>query len=449
MRKNINKLVAFAIGISVISGNIMPVFAADAVQNSTAQQTTTTTTASGQTVNGKQLLTLDEAIKAAISKDDKLAYDQKAISYTDRINDDNEKLDDANDVTGDKEDLNKDTRDNKLDQLKQQMDFDEDSVIQKTTTAYNDLVTKQMKIDKTAKLLEVKNKDLSDAKLKKDLGISTATDLGDTELQIKNLQNQQKVNINQLKDAQDSFKVLTGKDVTQFALEQDIKYEKFKIDGSIDNYLDNVIDNYLKLNIDALKINKDYYDDKANQVSEDDVTAAKATSDTASQPVLPSGATVDQYAQYQKALSDYQTAKSAYTTKLSQRIGYLTTKLSISGNQSTLEINKKQLKDSLKQLYTKILSTEDSIDYLKQEIEQNNKKLSNAKLKYDLGMMTKSDYTKLIVDAQGSEDLDIQLRTTIDTYNTLKEEIQKPWLIGGGSGAGASGAAAGASGANS
>jgi len=29
MRRNINKIVALAIGISVMSGNIMPVFAAD------------------------------------------------------------------------------------------------------------------------------------------------------------------------------------------------------------------------------------------------------------------------------------------------------------------------------------------------------------------------------------------------------------------------------------
>ena len=33
MRKNINKIVAFAIGISVMSGSIIPVFAADTTQN--------------------------------------------------------------------------------------------------------------------------------------------------------------------------------------------------------------------------------------------------------------------------------------------------------------------------------------------------------------------------------------------------------------------------------
>ncbi|BCZ44193.1 multidrug transporter [Clostridium gelidum] len=423
MRKNINKLVAVAIGVSIMSGSAIPVFAAD----TTTQNASISTSVQAQT-NGKSVFTLDDAITAAASNSDTLALDDKTISYQNKINDTNEDLDDARNVGGDEEDLNKDTRDNKLKQAKQQRDFDEDNLIQKTTKAYNDIVTKQMKIAKTIKLLEVKNKELNDAKLKKNLGISTTGELGDTELQIQNLQNQQKLSVNQLKDAQDSFKVLTGKDVTKFTLEQDIKYEKFKIEGSVDDYLDNIIDNYLKLNIDLLKLNKDYYDDKDHQVSEDDVKTAKTTSDTTQAPVLASGATVDQYTQYQKALSDYQVAKNAYTNKLSDRISYLTTRLAISGNQTALEINKKQLKDNLKQLYTNILSKEADIEYLKGKIELNNKKLSNAKLKYDLGMMTKSEYTKLIVDDQGSEDLDIQLRTDIDTYNTFKETIQKPWV---------------------
>ena len=424
MRKNINKLVAVAIGVSVISGSIMPAFAAD----TNIQNTSTTSNVQAQT-NVNSVFTLDDAIKAAASNSDTLALDDKTISYQNKINDTNEDLDDAKNVGGDEEDLDKDTRDNKLKQLKQQRDFDEDNLIQKTTKAYNDIVTKQMKINKTIKLLEVRNKELNDAKLKKNLGIITSVELGDTELQIQNLQNQQKLSVNQLKDAQDSFKVITGKDVTQCTLEQDIKYEKFKIDGSVDEYLDNVIDNYLKLKIDSLKLNKDYYDDKDHQVSEDDVKTAKTTSDNAAAPTMSVGETYDTY---MKDYNKYENDKNAYISTLSSRLSYLGTKLTIYGTETSLEVNKKELKDSLKQLYTNILSKEADIEYLKEKIELNNKKLSNAKLKYDLGMMTKSEYTKLIVDDQGSEDLDIQLRTTIDTYNTLKETIQKPWISSAG-----------------
>ena len=77
MRKNINKLVAFAIGVSVMSGSIIPAFAAD----TTTQNTSTITSVQAQT-NGKPVLTLDDAIKAAISNSETLALDEKKISYT-------------------------------------------------------------------------------------------------------------------------------------------------------------------------------------------------------------------------------------------------------------------------------------------------------------------------------------------------------------------------------
>jgi hypothetical protein len=60
MRKNINKIVALAIGISVMSVSIMPVFAAD---------TKSTSIANIQT-NQKPILTLDDAIKSASSISD-------------------------------------------------------------------------------------------------------------------------------------------------------------------------------------------------------------------------------------------------------------------------------------------------------------------------------------------------------------------------------------------
>ena len=47
-------------------------------------------------------------------------------------------------------------------------------------------------------------------------------------------------------------------------------------------------------------------------------------------------------------------------------------------------------------------------------------------MKYDSELITKTDYDHQIVN---SEELDIQLRSAIDRYNTLKAEIQKPWIV--------------------
>ncbi|MFT8352640.1 TolC family protein [Clostridium saccharoperbutylacetonicum] len=422
MRKNINKLIAFAIGISIIGGSIMPVFAAD-----TTKQDSNTVT-STQTISGKQLFTLDEAIKAAISNSDTLAIDDKKASYQDKVNDVNERIDDATSVSGDKEDYNKDTRDNSLNQAEQKREFDEDAVIQKTTTAYNNIVTSQMKIDKAAKDLEVKTKQLNDLQLKKNLGIVTEVDLQNSQLNIQNLQYTQKFNENTLKDTIYSFKVLTGKDVTKYSLEQDIQFDKLKIDGDIDEYFDDVIDKDLKYQIEANKIDKEYYNDHDNQVSEQMVRDAKDTTDNAGTP--PTSIPGESYETYMTAYNGYTSKKSAYTNALSARLQYLGKKLSMDTTDISLNMTKKQLKDTLRNLYTNLLKTEDSITSLKSNIELTNKQISNAKLKYDLGMMTKSDYDALVVN---SLDLNIQLRTAIDGYNTLKEEIQKPWILSSGS----------------
>lgn len=429
MRKNVNKLVAFAIGISVISGTAVPVFAAETTSSTSTSSTSAVTTqnisTSVQVQTTKPVLTLDDAIKATISNSNTLELDDKKISYQDKFNDINEKIDDETGVAGDREDFNQDTRDNTLNQLKQQRDFDEDKLIQKTTTAYNNIVTSQMKIDKAAKMLEIKKKELSNAKLKKDLGLMTSIDLGNTELQIQNLQNQQTLSMNTLKDAQDSFKVLTGKDVTSFTLEQDVKYEQFKINGSVDEYLDDAIDKYLKYSTELYKLKKDYYDD--NEVSEKDVDDAKqaANNPPAVNSKPTAGADAVTYMAYLDSLDKHNAAISGYTTALSSRLAYLNNKLGVYTQQITLEETKKAYKESLKTLYTNLLATEDTIEYLKNTIQLNNKQLGIYKLKYDLGLMTKSDYDTQVANTQ---DLDIQLRTTVDSYNTLKEKIQKPWL---------------------
>ena len=245
---------------------LVPAFAAD----TTTQNTSTITSVQAQT-NVQPVLTLDDAIKAAISNSETLTLDEQKISYQDKINNVNEKLDDfsvdSNTISDENKNLDSDTADITLNQLKQQRDFDEDKLIQKTTKAYNDIVTSQMKIDKATKDLEIKNKVLNDTKLENSLGVVTTTDLTATQIQIESLQNQQKSSQNALKDAQYSFKVLTGKDVTQYSLEQDIKYERFKIDGSVDEYLDNAIDNYLKYKTQLIQLNKDYYADDSNSIT--------------------------------------------------------------------------------------------------------------------------------------------------------------------------------------
>jgi outer membrane protein TolC len=424
MRKNINKIVALAIGISVMSGSIMPVFAADITQS------TSTTNIQTQT-NPKSVLTLDDAIKSAISISDTLTLDEMKISYQDKTNDITKKQDDFNNVVDDKESYDNDTADNSLNKLKQQRDFDEDILIHKVTTKYNDIVTSQMKIDEATKELEIKNNDLENSKFKASLGMTIDVDLKSSELDIQNLQNTQKSSENALKDAEYSFNVLTGKDVSKYSLEQDVKFEPLKIDGSIDEYLDNAIDSYLEYTEQLVKLNKDYYDknyEEDNKLTTDDLTAAETAAEAAKavgKPTLSDPTSLTAYEQYQKDTTTYNNTINNYTGILASRLTYLKTKLSNYQDETTLNENKKKFKDNLKTYYTNLLASEDKINYYKQNIEINNEKLSNLKVKYDLGMITDSAYNTQVAS---SEDLDLQLRSELINYNNLKEDIQKPWI---------------------
>jgi len=418
---NLNKIVAFFIAVSVISGNIVPALASDITQN-----TNIITNLKNQE-SKKPVLTLDDAIKSAISNSEILELDEKKISYKDKINDLNEKIDDNPQLVGtaeieipdEKKDLNENTREVNLKQAKQQRDFDEDKLIQKTTTTYNNIVTSQMKIDKAKKDIELKTKELSITKLKNDIGSATSIDLNANELKVQDLKDKQKSSENILKDAQYSFKVLTGKDVTQYSLEQDIEFNKFKMDGSVDEYLDNVIENYLKYSTKLIELNKDYLNDnKVEDIKDSDKPSSE-------KPEFSTDGDLNGYEEYQNKLDVYYQEREMYAFKLSMRLAYLNAKIGTYEAETNLAEAKKQFKEQLRNFYTNLTTTEDNINLLKKNIFLNNKQLSISKLKYEDELITKTDYDNQVVNSQ---DLDIQLISAIDRYNTLKEQIEKPWI---------------------
>lgn len=421
MKKHLGKIIAFVIGISITGGDIVSVFAADTKQSTNLNFQIQS--------DVRSILTLDEAIKAAINNSEILALDEKKINYIDKINDISEKIDDNPRLVGkieiempdEKKDLNKDTCEIQLKQAKQQRDFDEDKLIQKVVTGYNNIVTSQMKIDKAKRDIELKAKELSIAKLKNDKGIITSVDLNTYELKIEDLKDKLKSSENGLKDAEYSFKVLTGKDVIQYNLEKDVKFETLKIDGSVDEYLDNVIDNYLKYSEQLIKLNKDYLSDEDNKVA--DVTDKDKPS--SEKPILSTDGDLKSYEEYQSKLDAYYQEREMYAFKLSMRLAYLNAKIGTYEGETNLDEAKKQFKEQLRTFYTNLITTEDNINLLKKNIELNNRQLRILKVKYDDGLITKIDYDTQVIN---SEDLDIQLRSAIDRYNTLKEEIQKPWI---------------------
>ncbi len=68
--------------------------------------------------------------------------------------------------------------------------------------------------------------------------------------------------------------------------------------------------------------------------------------------------------------------------------------------------------------------SEDNIDFLKKNIVLYTKKLKILKVKYDEELLTRIHYHVKVVS---SEYLDIQLRSAIDKYNILKNQML--WII--------------------
>lgn len=439
MRKNVNKLVAFAIGISVISGGAIPAFAADtttsnnntvvstntSANNSTVQSTsgsTTNTTTSIQSQNNnasigtsaqvqtKPLLKLKDAIKAAISTSDKVSLQDKKIKLEE------EKLDiqDELDGSGNEYDIQK----LEVKQEKENKEFLEDQIEQDITNEYNDIVAKEKDLNYIKRQIEIKTKEIKDSELKKKLGLITSIDMKTAQVDLETLKNSQKDKENKLKNSKDYFLVLTGKDLNKYSLEQDPTFEVFKIEGSVDDYFDDVIDKYLRFKTEKLKITREEVRDNKVDKPDSDDDAPRKSSYT---QVGEDGKAVFDGAGYASALQEYQNRWKTYGA-------YLEQKYAVSQGQVGLEESKKSLKKGLKESYASLLDLENNINVMKSNVEINNKQLSVLKLKLDMGLVTKTEYNKQVL---ASEDLETKLRTLVDNYNKLKNGIKKPWITGG------------------
>lgn len=424
MRKNIRNLITMVIVVSIMNSSILPVLAAETtVNNSTAAQNV-------QTANVKKVITLDEVIQAAISNSDKLALKSKEIKmYEDKM-DLQDKYDDFY------ESLNQKVYDFPYDKLEEQKnkteqseEFIKDQITSDITNKYNDIVLKEIDINKSKRNLALKNKDLEFMKEKLALGLVTSNQLKDVQIEIKSLQDEITAKENSLNNKKDYFKVLTNLDlINTYELDQSLNYTKFKIDDSIDEYIDNKINKYFKYDTEILKLTKDYMkelkEDGIKDILNEEVPEAPkesdyVTTDANGNSVLDSGT-------YALNLIDYEQKELKYYLELKSYESYIDGKYSYDEAQVKLDDTKKRLKNALKENYSTLLDLENKIDTLKEQVESTNTKLKFSKAQVDMGLMLKNDYDKQVL---ASEDLDTSLRKLVYTYNNLRDSIQKPWIL--------------------
>lgn len=435
MRKNLNKIVAFAIGVSVISGLAIPVMADTKVTYANSDSTNQN--------NAKQVLTLEDAINGAKSCSNTIAILDENIRLMQNINSLSDKKDDVvnssddsgSGLTDTQKDYDEDKRKLQLNQLEQKRDFMVDKLSQSVTNAYNALIISQLEISQLKNDIELQKTEIQQYNLKKSLGLVTDINIDQVNLGLQKNLNDLDNKQNTLKDDKENFKVLTGKDVDQYTLEDKIEYKKFALDGSLDEYLDGVIDEYVSYTQEINDLNKDFWNDDDNKVTNGDVSDAKDFYEANKDKKAPSLSDylgdktgddrINAIADYLKDSNSYTTGLSAYTGAIGLRMNYLQNKSSVTTSELELNETKDQYKKALRTMYTNLLNIEKSIDLLNSNVELSNKQLSINKINYDLGLKTKLDYDKSVSE---SETLNNQLKSTINSYNTLKAQLEKPWI---------------------
>ena len=417
LKKGINKVIAIGIGFSIMYGSVVPAFAAD---NTTIYNGTFTNKQS--LASEKKVLTLKTAVDAAIENSDKLYLKSKEIKYYKDKMDLQEKLDD---LSSQSLDFSYDKLDLQRDQAKQDKEFMADQIESDITQKYNDIVSSEIELGKLSRELDIKNKDLKNTELKEQLGLITATDLKSAQLDIQTLNNKINVKQDTLKNKRDYLGVLTNLDLSNYELDKNINYEVFKIDGSVDEYIDEQVDKYLEYTDQMVELLNDTVEDMEDADYDDDDPEKPSLSDYTTTVIDPSTGnpvTVPDKDAYKEAMTKY-------STKLSTYGSYLEMKFNADSTKVTVDDSRKSLKDALKTSYANLKDLENQITVMKGQIELTNKKLEHAKLQSDLGLITVNEYNNIALQ---SEELDSGLRSLVNGYNTLKDGIEKPWVLVGG-----------------
>ncbi|HBF5147174.1 TPA: TolC family protein [Clostridioides difficile] len=428
-----SKIVAIGCGVGIITANLIPVHA-DNNTSSINKVDNSILSDSNKRTSEKEILTAREAVSAALKNSEKLKMKSEEIKML------KEKLEVQDEIDRYSEGSNSFPYD-QIGLLKNQSEqakgFMEDQIANDITNKFNDLVSKENELDKIKNNLDIKTKEIKDMKLKKDLGLVTSLETESAELELQTLQNTQKAKLQELKDNQDYFKLLTNIDLNNYQLDKEYRFESFRVGGSVDSYMEGKVNEYLKYDQLILeRTEESFYDDDENKVD---------LPDRPTRPVAPTkpeqGNLTDaeydilmnkykkDYEQYKIDVAEYNNERNTYALGLTTYANYLQQKYNTENSLVTLEDSKKALKKGLIDSYAQLLALEDTIQVTKKQLDLSEKQLKNTKLRYDLGLITLTDYKKQVVS---NEDAKNSYDTLIVNYNSLKNGIEKPWILNTG-----------------
>ncbi|NFG57378.1 multidrug transporter [Clostridium botulinum] len=352
----------------------------------------------------KPILSLEKAIESAIDNSYQIVLNEEKQDMLE------EKDDFYQDVDMDDDGYN----DIQMSQNEQKRKFLEDQISVDVTSKYNSMVILEQELENIEIDIEIKIKEYENMELKKKIGLVSTIEIQNVKAELEKLKADKKSKEQELENSKKVFEIITDVDVEDYDLEDNVKFKPLKLDESLDSYLDDRIDTYFRYNKKLADWVEDNYSSTAG---------SKPTPPNENDYKDEEGNTKPEY---KDALNNWSTN---YYNWISVSLKDIESEYNANTAVDSVNDGKRTMKQTLLTTYTKLVTLEGNITSMKAQLDVLYNKTKIIKLQYDIGLATKQDYYKQLL---ATEQLEVSYSSLINSYNDLKEKIDKPWALSSG-----------------
>ncbi|MGN2338985.1 multidrug transporter [Clostridium cagae] len=356
----------------------------------------------------KPILSLEKAIESAIDNSYQIVLNEEKQDMLE------EKDDFYQDVDMDDDGYN----DIQMSQNEQKRKFLEDQISVDVTSKYNSMVILEKELENIVIDIEIKTKEYENMELKKKIGLVSTIDMQNAKAELEKLKAEKKSKEQELKNSKKVFEIITDIDVEDYDLEDNVKFKPLKLDESLDSYLDDRIDTYFRYN----KKLADWVEDNYSNTAGSKPIAPDSNNDKYNEKDEEGNPKYNFDSDLNKWRIDYQNWISASLKDIESEYNANTAVDSVNDGKRTM-------KQTLLTTYTKLVTLEGNITSMKAQLDVLYNKTKITKLQYDLGLATKQEYYKQLLT---TEQLEVSYNSLINSYNDLKEKMDKPWTLSSG-----------------
>ncbi|MGN2371156.1 multidrug transporter [Clostridium cagae] len=356
----------------------------------------------------KPILSLEKAIESAIDNSYQIVLNEEKQDMLE------EKDDFYQDVDMDDDGYN----DIQMSQNEQKRKFLEDQISVDVTSKYNSMVILEKELENIVIDIEIKTKEYENMELKKKIGLVSTIEMQNAKAELGKLKAEKKSKEQELKNSKKVFEIITDIDVEDYDLEDNVKFKPLKLDESLDSYLDDRIDTYFRYN----KKLADWVEDNYSSTAGSKPVAPDSNNNKYNEKDEEGNPKYNFESDLNKWRVDYQNWISVSLKDIESEYNANTAVDSVNDGKRTM-------KQTLLTTYTKLVTLEGNITSMKAQLDVLYNKTKITKLQYDLGLATKQEYYKQLLT---TEQLEVSYNSLINSYNDLKEKIDKPWTLSSG-----------------